>query len=70
MPAIQLTDELEQRLSAIAAKTGRSSLDHARQALVEHLDDLEDHYIALERLHVQQPTLSMNEMERRLGLAD
>ncbi len=70
MLAIQLTDELEQRLTAIAAKTGRSSLDHARQAIVEHLDDLEDHYIALERLRAPEARLSMAEMERRLGLAD
>ena len=70
MLAIELPVDLEKRLTAIAAKTGQSEIFHAQQAIAEHLDDLEDHFTALERLEADEPTLSLSEMERRLGLAD
>ena len=38
--------------------------------VLEHLDDLEDYYLAVRRLEERLPTLSLEEMERRLGLAD
>lgn len=70
MLAIRLSETLEARLAELAAKTGRSKTYYARRAIVEYLDDIEDHYLALERLGENLDTVSLNEMERRLGLAD
>jgi RHH-type rel operon transcriptional repressor/antitoxin RelB len=41
-----------------------------RQAILEHLDDLEDYYLALERLEQNLPGIPLDEVERRLGLQD
>ena len=51
-------------------RTGRSKTYYAREAIVEHLDDLEDYYLAVARLEKELPTLGLDEMERRLGVAD
>lgn len=46
MLAVRLPEELEQRLEALAKATGRTKSYYAREAIQEHLDDLEDIYIA------------------------
>ena len=43
MLAIRLPEEIEQRLADLAAKTGRSKSFYAREAILEHLEEL-DHY--------------------------
>lgn len=50
MLAIRLPKEIEERLEELARKTGRSKSDHVRDAIIEHLDDLEDLQLAEERL--------------------
>lgn len=50
MLAVNLPADLEQRLDELARKTGRSKSDYVRDAIVEHLDDLEDLSLAEERL--------------------
>ena len=50
MLAIRLPEEIEKRLEALARRTGRTKTYYARQAIVEHLDDLEDLYLAEKRL--------------------
>ena len=42
MLAIRLPPEIEARLAALAEATGRTKTFYARQAILEHLDDLED----------------------------
>jgi RHH-type rel operon transcriptional repressor/antitoxin RelB len=44
--SIRLPDDLEARLTALAAQTGRSKTYYVTQAICEHLDDLEDYYLA------------------------
>ncbi|WP_307279672.1 type II toxin-antitoxin system RelB family antitoxin [Labrys wisconsinensis] len=46
MLAIRLPPDIESRLDALAKATGRSKSFYARQAILEHLDDLEDIYLA------------------------
>lgn len=70
MLAIRLTPDIEKRLEALAKKTGRSKTYYAREAILEHLEDLEDHYLALARVEKNLPGLSLEEVEKRLGLAD
>ena len=50
MLAIRLPDEIENRLEALAAATGRTKSFYVREAILEHLDDLEDLYLAEQRL--------------------
>lgn len=50
MLAIRLPPEIEDRLDALARRTGRTKTFYARQAILEHLDDLEDLYLAEQRL--------------------
>ena len=50
MLAIRLPSDIENRLSALAQETGRTKSFYVRQAIIEHLDDLEDVYLAEQRL--------------------
>jgi RHH-type rel operon transcriptional repressor/antitoxin RelB len=74
MLAIRLPAEVENRLDALAKATGRTKTFYARQAILEHLDDLEDVYLAEQRLidvrAGRSSTHSLDDVERDLGLAD
>lgn len=74
MLAIRLPAEVEDRLEALAKATGRTKTFYAREAILEHIDDLEDLYLAEQRLidhrAGRSQSYSMDEVERRLGLAD
>jgi len=74
MLAIRLPADVENRLDALAKATGRTKTFYAREAIMEHLDDLEDLYLAEQRLIEHRAgrseTLGIEEVEQRLGLAD
>ena len=55
MLALRLDPEMESRLAAMAAKTGRTKTFYARQAIALHLEDMEDYYLAEERLRNYVP---------------
>ncbi|HEY5105226.1 MAG TPA: TraY domain-containing protein [Caulobacteraceae bacterium] len=44
--SIRLPDDIEARLTDLSAKTGRTKTFYVTQAICEHLDDLEDIYLA------------------------
>ena len=48
--AFHLPDAVSQRLQKLAARTGRSETEYMIEAIREYLDDLEDGYIAEQRL--------------------
>lgn len=50
MPAIELPDDVERRLDALAKATGRSKESCPQEAIVEYLGDPEDFYLAEQRL--------------------
>lgn len=50
MLALRLPPEIEKRLAALAKKTGRTKSFYAREAIMQHIDDIEDHYLAARRL--------------------
>ena len=68
MLAIRLDIETEQRLDRLAKKTGRTKTFYAREAILEHLQDLEDVYLATRRLQHPAKTYSASEVKRELGL--
>lgn len=66
--AIRLDPEIERRLALLAKKTGRTKTYYAREAILEHLEDLEDGYLALERLKKLGRIYTSDEVKRELGL--
>jgi len=70
MLAIRLPKDIEDRLDHLAKKTGRTKTFYAREAIVEHLDDLEDMYLATERLKEPVKRWTQDELEQGLDLDD
>lgn len=74
MLALRLPSDIEERLEALAKATGRTKSFYAREAILEHLDDLEDIYLAEKTLEQvrrgEMTTHSLDDVERDLGLAD
>lgn len=74
MLAVRLPPEIEQRLDALAKATGRTKTFYVREAILEHLDEIEDAYLAERELEAiragRSCTYTLEEVERELGLAD
>jgi RHH-type rel operon transcriptional repressor/antitoxin RelB len=68
MLAIRLDPDIEKRLDRLAKKTGRTKTYYARQAILEHLEDLEDVYLATARLEKKARIVSAEDVKRELGL--
>lgn len=68
MLAIRLDPTIESRLERLAKLTGRTKTYYAREAILEHLSDLEDIYLASQRLLQPGKTYSSEEVKRELGL--
>jgi RHH-type rel operon transcriptional repressor/antitoxin RelB len=68
MLAIRLDPEIESRLARLAKLTGRTKTFYAREAILEHLDDLEDIHLATNRLQRPAKTHSAEEVKHELGL--
>lgn len=71
MLAVRLDKNLEARLERLAARTGRTKTFYAREAIEAHLDDLEDFYLAEERLRQFRDgdAVPLAELKADLGLA-
>ena len=74
MLALRLPEEIETRLDKLAKATGRTKSFYAREAIVEHLGDLEDLYLAEKRFMKirggKTTTYSLNSVKQELGLAN
>ncbi|MFZ1986216.1 MAG: DUF6290 family protein [Desulfatitalea sp.] len=72
MLAIRLPADIESRLDALAKATGRTKTYYVREAILEHLDDLEDIYLATKRLEDiragREKTIPLSEVMRRHDL--
>lgn len=44
--AVRLTEEQQRRLDALAARTGRTRSFYVKEAIEQHLDELEERYWA------------------------
>lgn len=60
---VRLGTDVERRLDALAKLTGRTKTYYIRQALEEKLDDLEDLYIAEQRLEQPERRWSLQQLE-------
>lgn len=72
MLAVRLNPDTEQRLEALSARTGRTKTFYARAAIEAHLDDLEDFYLAEERLRDFRDgdAIPLATLKAELGLDD
>ncbi len=68
MLAIRLKPDLEKRLASLAEKTGRTKTFYAREAIEQHLEDLEDYYLAAKAMENPGRLYTSKEVERELGL--
>ncbi|MFO1390730.1 MAG: DUF6290 family protein [Agitococcus sp.] len=70
--SLRLPDDLAERLGQLAHITGRSKTFYMIEAIKEHIDDLEDIYLAEQRLIAiragQTQTISLDEMMKRYDL--
>lgn len=63
MLAIRVSEEIEKRLQNLADKTGRTKTYYARKAIVDFLEDMEDTYLALERLETPEKIWTQEALE-------
>jgi RHH-type rel operon transcriptional repressor/antitoxin RelB len=74
MLAIRLPPEIENRLERLAEATGRTKTFYAREAIVEYLGDLEDIYLAEQRLTDiragRTQTIPLEDVMKSYDLAD
>jgi RHH-type rel operon transcriptional repressor/antitoxin RelB len=72
--AIVLSDEAFGRLTALAAKAGRTTESYIEEAIAEHLEDQDDFESAEKALESRKRgeirTYSLDEVGRELGLDD
>ncbi len=72
--SIRLPSDVEIRLKNLAARTGRSKTYYVTEAILEHLDDLEDLYLAERELEAiragTSTTTPLADVMKRYGMAD
>lgn len=72
MLAVRLPQSIEKRLEKLARRTGRTKTYYVREAILEHLGDIEDRYLAevtLERIRSgEERTIPLKEVMKRHGL--
>jgi RHH-type transcriptional regulator, rel operon repressor / antitoxin RelB len=70
--SIRLPDEIEKRLQNLSVKTGRRKSFYVKEAILEHLDDTEDIYLAekrLERINSgRTQTIPLQEIMKQYGM--
>ena len=68
MLAIRLPNDIETRLASLAEKTGRTKTYYARKAILEFIEEMEDTYLALNRLEQSTRIWTQQEIEAECDL--
>jgi RHH-type rel operon transcriptional repressor/antitoxin RelB len=72
MLALRLPPEIEARLAELAKRTGRTKSFYAREAILNHLDELEDLYLAESRFedlrNGRSESIPLNDLLRHHGV--
>ena len=72
MIAVRLPKEIEERLERLAKETGRTKTYYVREAITEHLQEIEEIYLAqqvLERVRAgKEDTVSLENLIEEYGL--
>jgi len=69
MLTVRLPADIEKRLDLLAKRTGRTRNFHVRKAILCHLEDLEDYYLARRRLGRKAARVTLEELEREVAAA-
>ncbi len=64
--AIRIPPDIEKRLDQLAKRTGRTKSFYAREAILRHLEDLEDFHLAERRLRRGGTRVTLEELEKEL----
>jgi RHH-type transcriptional regulator, rel operon repressor / antitoxin RelB len=74
MLTIRIPQSIEKRLEKLARRTGRTKSYYAREAILQHLGDLEDVYLAgraLERIrNGKDRTIPLEKVMKRHGVGN
>jgi len=70
MLALRLSKEIEEELTDLAKRTGRTKSYYAKKAIEEFLEDQKYYLIAASVLESNLPTLSLSEVEKMLEVED
>ena len=65
MLSVRLAPEIMERLELLADKTGRTKSFYAREAILRYLEDMEDTFIAIERLEIPEKRWILAELENK-----
>ena len=63
MLSVRLAPEIMERLELLAHKTGRTKSFCVREAILRYLEDMEDTFIAIERLETPAKRWTLAELE-------
>lgn len=70
--SIRLPHEIEERLERLSLQTGRSKSFYVKEAIIDHLDDIEAVYLAEKRLENiragRTQTIPLQEVMKRYGM--
>ena len=70
--SIRLPHEIENRLEKLSIQTGRTKSFYVKEAIIEHLDDIEDVYLAEKRLEDiragRTQTIPLQEVMKKYGM--
>ncbi len=68
MLGVRLSKETENRLERLTRETGHTKSYYAKKAIEEFLNDREDYLLGLAALERKEPTISLKELEKKIGL--
>jgi RHH-type transcriptional regulator, rel operon repressor / antitoxin RelB len=70
MLSIRLNSDLERKLDSLAKETGRSKSYYVREAIRKYIEDREDYLKGTSARERCEPIITLEELERGLGLDD
>jgi len=74
MLAVRLSNDIEHRLENLARVSGRTKSYYAREAINSHIENMEDLYLAEQRVLANRAcksrTWTLEEVGRELGMAN
>ena len=68
MLGVRLNSDMEARLASLCEETGRTKSYYTKKALETFLDDREDYLRGIAILEKKESCVSLNELEKEIGL--
>lgn len=68
MLSVRLSEDMERRLDNLAKKSHRTKTYYAKKAIEEFIEDREDYLLAVSILEKNNPTITLEQLEKELGL--